>query len=341
MATHPLDRLAMLGEEWKVNATRQWNILLHPLGELNAGDYIFQASDNVEEMRQRSRGVYMQLFINVIVFYIFTRNFVHSAKMLCTRCNSVPNWCCIIQTLAGLVFSAFSLSLVLPGGASCRTTMWCVAVCFVCSTLCTSTALLHKAFLAHGRHAGLLVLGILLMLPQPYIIYVMWSSPTTVDGSIGCLLHYPASFPWIKFGMDAPLNIIFSIAFLIVIHQHYKQFGSSAWGELIRNGTQTMCYIIISNIVCMTLAAFEIAGLFSEMFFVFDWIITSFLLVQHCETFHNQSNLSMKPKTIAILQGFSQIITAITQVGSEKKPSNQYTDTEGLTQCEDKSVNLV
>jgi hypothetical protein len=271
MSPHSIDRIAMLGEAWKVNATRQWGILLHPLGELNAGEYIYQANGDVEEMRRRSHGVYMQLLINVVMLHTFLRNLIHSVKMLYARYDSVPTWCCAIQAFAGLLFSALSMSLVLPGGVSCRVAAWCIAVCVVCNTLCTGTALLHKAFLAHNRNKRLLTAGILLMLPQPYIIYCIWNSPTTVDGSIGCLLHYPPYFPWVKFGLDAPLNLVFSVAFLMVIYQHYRQSESVAWSKLMRNGIQTMCLIVLSNIVCMVCTAFEVAGLFSEMFFVFDW----------------------------------------------------------------------
>ncbi|KAI8048985.1 hypothetical protein BDF22DRAFT_778775 [Syncephalis plumigaleata] len=307
-----MDRIAMLGTDWRVNATQQWGILLHPLGELNAGEYIFQASDDIKEMRRRSYGVYVQLFINVIVLHIFLHNLICSAKMLYVRYNSVSIWCCAIQTFAGLVFSAFSLSLGLPGGASCRVVMWCVAVCFVCGTLCTNTALLHKAYLAHNRSKKLLVAGIVLMLPQPYIVYCVWDSPITIDGSTGCLIHYSINFPWIKFGLDAPLNLVFSAAFLVVIYRQYKQFGSIAWEKLMSDGMQIMFLIILSNTICMMCALLEVAGIFSVVFFVFDWIITSFLLVQHCNTFRHQANssLAMKPRTAFALSDISQIVTA-------------------------------
>jgi len=62
-----------------------------------------------------------------------------------------------------------------------------------------------------------------------------------------------------------------SILLLLVVYRQYRQFGSGAWKRLMRDGIQTMCLILLTNIVCTLLVTFEVIGLASDLFFVVDW----------------------------------------------------------------------
>ncbi|RKP05294.1 hypothetical protein THASP1DRAFT_26183 [Thamnocephalis sphaerospora] len=201
--------------------------------------------------------------------------------------------------------------MALPSGASCRQVIWSSGIGLVLSPICVSIVLLQKAYIVYDRQRWLLVVGGALLLGQPAITYILWTCPTIIVPSIGCFPVYPPYFPWVKLGLDAPINIFFSIAFLLVVYRQYRQFGSAAWARLMRDGIQTMCLVVFSNVVCMAIAAFEPLGSFSEMFVIIDWVVTSLLLVDHCTKLH-ATTLSNTPQTGYILKGFSQIQTAAT-----------------------------
>ncbi|RKP07609.1 hypothetical protein THASP1DRAFT_30576 [Thamnocephalis sphaerospora] len=307
-----IDRDALLQDGWEKTATYQWGIALHPLGELNALNYITKAQGDIEEMRARNSGLSLQTLCNVICTYLFMRNLLLAVSMLYKRPKMLAGWCCVLQTIAGLVYSISSLAVYLPDGPSCRIALWLVGVGSSISVLCVGTALLQKAYLVHHHNKWLLGFGITLLLPQPIFTYIVWTSPVVMTPWGGCLSCYPTYLPWAKLAMDMPINLVFSISFLVVVYQQYRQFGSAAWKRLIRNGIQTMCFIVLSNMICMLCVAFEVFGMFSEFFFIFDWVITSILLVHHCTAMRFSTSEPHKPHTRNILHELDSIKTAAT-----------------------------
>ncbi|RKP06939.1 hypothetical protein THASP1DRAFT_31247 [Thamnocephalis sphaerospora] len=287
-----LKREGLLEAGWEKNATYQWGIPLHPLGELNTIEYVMSAQGDIPEMRERTRGALMQLFVNIVANYVFFRNLIISTRMLRRRFNVLATWCCLLQALAGIVYTLFALALTMPGGPSCRVTLWNIGVGLAISPICVSIVLLQKAYVVHNRNRWLLIIGAILILPQPLVTYFAWASPAVMVPVTACLSYYPSYFPWVKFATDAPINAVFSTAFLLVVYRQYRQFGSGAWARLVRNGIQTMCLVVLSNFVCMLCAALEVLGLFSEMFIVLDWILTSLLLVHHCKNLRATSSVS-------------------------------------------------
>ncbi|RKP07608.1 hypothetical protein THASP1DRAFT_24269 [Thamnocephalis sphaerospora] len=312
-----IDRNLLLKDGWEKNATYQWGIALHPLGELNALDYITEAQGDIEEMRARNGSLSLQSAFNVICTYLFVRNLFLAVSMLYKRPKMLAGWCCVLQAIAGLVYSISSLAVYLPDGPSCRIALWLVGVGSSISVLCVGTALLQKAYLVHHRNKWLLGFGIFLLLPQPAFTYMVWNSPGVMSSAGGCLSCYPTYLPWAKLAMDMPINLVFSIAFLMVVYQQYRQFGSAAWKQLVHNGIQTMCLIVFSNIICMFCVAFEVIGIFSEFFFIFDWTITSVLLVHHCTTLRLSKADAHKPHTQNVVRELANIKTAATQFASK------------------------
>ncbi|RKP10732.1 hypothetical protein THASP1DRAFT_27487 [Thamnocephalis sphaerospora] len=283
--THRRD---VLEENWTQNATRLWNIPLYPLGELNAIDFAMQAQGNLNEMRMRSRGTLVQIIFSTITNWVFMYSIASSVRMLYRR-PSIAAGCCLLQAISGVIYSMTVVSFALPGGPSCRQLLWVASVALSISPICVGATLLQKVYLVHGRRTWLVVVGTLLLLPQPLFPYYIWTSPATMMSSTGCLTRYPSYLPWLKLAMEMPINIAFSVAFIMVVYRQYRQFGSEAWGRLVRNGIQTMCAIVLSNFFCMLCAAFELGDYLSEMFFVLDWMITSLLLVHHCKIMHTSS----------------------------------------------------
>ncbi|RKP07307.1 hypothetical protein THASP1DRAFT_30880 [Thamnocephalis sphaerospora] len=307
-----IDRHNLLEEGWERNATYQWGIPLHPLGELNALDYIMQAKDDLLEMRARNAALCLQSVTSVINTCLFSRNFYLSARMAYQHPRVLAGWCCLVQAAAGIAFTLCSLSVFAIHGPPCRYALWFAGFGMATSAICVGTVLLQKAYLVHNRSKWLLATGIILLLPQPLLTYMIWSSPGIMAPVGGCILYYPPYLPWVKLAMDLPINIVFSVAFIMVVYRQYRRFGSSAWEHLMRNGIQTMCLVVFSNIFCTFAGAFELFQMLSEFFFIFDWSITSILLVHHCTTMRPQTAEQHRPRTINILHDLLQIKTAVT-----------------------------
>ncbi|RKP06727.1 hypothetical protein THASP1DRAFT_25014 [Thamnocephalis sphaerospora] len=305
-----IDRSQLLKEGWEKNATYLWGIPLHPMGELNAMQFLMEAQGDKEEMRLRRNNMIVETILNVVATYIFAHNALVSLRILRRQKYVLAGWCCLLQAVAGLVYTLPSLYADFPDGPCCRQALWIAGFGISVSTICVGITLLQKAYLVHDKNKWLLTAGTILLFPQPIITYYTWTSPAAMVPSAGCLLLYPPELPWIKLALDAPINIIFSVAFIIVVYRQYHLFGSAAWARLVRDGIQTMCIIVLSNLVCMLCVVFEAAGPFSQLFFVFDWLITSVLLRHHLSTLCSASSVPHRPTTAHMLQGFSKIATA-------------------------------
>ncbi|RKP07288.1 hypothetical protein THASP1DRAFT_30889 [Thamnocephalis sphaerospora] len=328
----PVDRNSVLEEGWEKNATYEWGIPMHPQGELNAVDFVLQAQGDMEEMRLRQRSLIIQFFFNIMFAYLCAYNIIISVRILRKQKRVLAAWCCLLQALAGLTYTIGAMSSGMPGGPSCRRALWVAGFGMTLSPICVGITLLQKAYLVHHRNKRLLIVGIVLLLPQPLVLYYVLISPALMVPSAGCLLFYPLQLPWIKLALDAPINIIFSVAFITVVYRQYRLFGTAAWKELVRDGIQTMCIIVLSNIVCMLCIAFEVAGLFSEFFFIYDWVITSALLGRHLSAQRNMRQARRAPLTANVMKDFSKIAAAplTQQGGTELRETRleQHTDTQ-------------
>ncbi|RKP09795.1 hypothetical protein THASP1DRAFT_28414 [Thamnocephalis sphaerospora] len=288
----PLDAKELLPNGWENDARHHLGIPLHPLGELNAIDYVMQAQGDVMEMRLRSGSLLVQVVFNVFASYVFVRSLVLSSRMVYQRPGVLAGWCCLVQAAVGVVYTLTSLLVTMPGGPPCRQALWTAGFGIVLSSLCVGITLLQKAYWAHHRNRWLLAIGITLFIPQPLVTYMVWASPAIIVSTTGCISYYPSYLPWVKLALDAPINIVFSVAFILVVYRQYLQFGSAAWARLVRNGIRTMCLIVFSNLICMFGVAFSVIGMLSEFFFILDWVITSVLLVHHCTTMRASSSES-------------------------------------------------
>ncbi|RKP10610.1 hypothetical protein THASP1DRAFT_27623 [Thamnocephalis sphaerospora] len=277
-----IDRLTLLENNWEKNASYIWGIPLHPLGEMNAITYVLQAQDDLAQMRLRTHGFMLQALINTVISVIFVRNFILSVRIMRQSPFALAGWCCLLQAMAGMTFAGIAMMGFVPSGPSCRQVLWIAGAGLTLSPFCISTVLLQRAYLAHNRNRYILILGAVLLFPQLLYAYYAWISPTIMVPGIGCISCYPPYVPWMKLCIDAPINILLSVAFILVVYRQYRQFGSAAWARLVHDGIQIMCLIVVSNLVCMIFAAVELIGLLSEFFFVLDWVVTSTLLVRHC-----------------------------------------------------------
>ncbi|KAI8048981.1 hypothetical protein BDF22DRAFT_760647 [Syncephalis plumigaleata] len=236
------------------------------MGRLSAIQYLEEAGDDMVMVRARLRGIFIQLAITSCILYLFTRNSWQAVKMLRARYTLTPAWCCLVQSVMGISFGGLFLSSVVPGGPSCHTTIRYASLCLMVSCC----------------RRLLLVVGVVLMLPQPIPVYLVWhAGQATMDPASGCSVMLPAYFPWLKFGLDVSLIVVFSAAFISVVYHHYRLFGSEAWRKLAGDGTRTMCLIILSNTICLFAITFDFPNNAAESWWIADWAITSVLLVNH------------------------------------------------------------
>ncbi|RKP09769.1 hypothetical protein THASP1DRAFT_22414 [Thamnocephalis sphaerospora] len=144
--------------------------------------------------------------------------------------------------------------MILPHGPSCRVVFWLGSLCITVSMVAANTLLLAKAYLAHQRNRWLLAAGaLLIVIPSPVNIWaICFCSHLVLTPDIGCLMVFPDYYPWLKFGLDAPLNIIFSVAFLLVVHRQYRKCGTDLWAQLGRDGLAVMLLVVASNLTSCT-----------------------------------------------------------------------------------------
>ncbi|KAI8050480.1 hypothetical protein BDF22DRAFT_695155 [Syncephalis plumigaleata] len=291
-----------LGTDWIKNATYIVGIPMHPLGEISLPDYIMEVASDQEQFRARIFGVYRQLLLNLLAGHIFVYNFYLAVRIITTYRRSIPGWLCLFPSALGVVTGLIAALSMFPTGLTCRRISWFVGFAITTTIICNSAIVLHKAYLVLYRKPWVLIVGIIFILPQLGFMYAGWMlSPVTVAADTGCVVNYSSLLPWFWFGSTAPINALFSGIFSYVAYKQYRTFGSEAWKRMMRDGIQTMCLVVVCNIVCACGMLFEIGGKLSEMFFLVDWLFISIILVRHCYSMRKAISLSNRPKTENIL----------------------------------------
>ncbi|RKP05751.1 hypothetical protein THASP1DRAFT_25805 [Thamnocephalis sphaerospora] len=172
-----------------------------------------QAQGDLQELRERNSSLATQSMLNVICAWIFLRSFIIAVRMIHKRARMLAGWCCLLQATAGLVYTIGGMTVHLPNGLTCRGALWLVGAGLGISPSCVGAALLQKAYIVHDYNKWLMGIGIILLLQQPFFTYLVWASPGIILPSSGCLSCYPKYLPWIKLGIDMPINLVFSVAF--------------------------------------------------------------------------------------------------------------------------------
>ncbi|KAI9593054.1 hypothetical protein BDF19DRAFT_415708 [Syncephalis fuscata] len=309
----PIDyNVPVLGPEWEKNATYFLGISLYPLGEVQAVDHIIESGDDRDLMQKRMFGFNGQVAFMMIFGYIFAQNVYISIKMIVAGSRKLSSWCCLISSISGLILGILSTQTLSSFGLSCRILCWYNILGIGTSLVCCSAIILQKAYLVLCRPRWVLIVGIICILPQAgYPIMGAAVMRLTLIDNEGCVAFYPAAFPWYWSGSVLPINLLFSSIFSYVAYKQYKLFGSEAWKRLAQEGIQTMALVVTCNILCGISIFLEIGESFSEYFFDIDWLISSTILVKHCDSMRKIIRLSHRPRTEHIMH-LSQIETVKT-----------------------------
>lgn len=256
---------------WIKNATKLWGIPLHPLGEMNMIDYYVMEEHSGEHYNSLN-GARLQILSGMVIAYVTIRNIVICAKMVKARPRALAPWCCLITfSIGGMTLVTFLL-VELGYYFTCRHLIW--LICFGISTanFVNSMVLLQKVYLILSRRKCVLYISILPMLSQfSYVFIMVFTSFVKIEPAVGCSIHYPYYTIWIWFSISLPLNLMFSVIFSYVVVRQYRQYGSSAWKHLARDGIQAMCSAALCNVICCTLVTTQIVGSLSDLLLVADW----------------------------------------------------------------------
>ncbi|KAI9594995.1 hypothetical protein BDF19DRAFT_88755 [Syncephalis fuscata] len=284
---------SFLSETWRESAVKLFNIPLHPSGEMSPYTAIIQNTDNqtltMEATRVRLAGLQVQIVVNIVLSMIFILNLNVSIQTAKSRLKNIGVWCCIISSVLGASIGLAS-TLVVLDYANCRQFVWynlCAGTVAIC---CNSTTVLQQAHLALQRKRRTAIAGILCILLELSIgPLAIAFSYVTVEDHGGCVAHYPRFVAWLWFLAIMPINAFFSAIFSYIVYKQYRKFGSDAWRRLARHGIQTMCLVVLCNIICGACLILKAAGDISPAFFNFDWVITTTILAHHCVNMYTSS----------------------------------------------------
>ncbi|KAI9594881.1 hypothetical protein BDF19DRAFT_99326 [Syncephalis fuscata] len=283
---------------WKSNATYFGSIPLHRLGELDIMNYVMEDTTDINQVRTRLIGFYSQLVLDIFMCSLFITTWIRAIKLIADNPRSVSSWVCMLPSLMGVGFMLVLILLFSSVGVNCRMVLWYANFCFWISATCTNLIVLQKAYFVLCRKRWVLVVGIGFMSPQlGYIYSALSTSIITIDPKLGCVFNYSSFLPYYWFGTEMPVNFFFSIIFSHVAYKQYCMFGSEAWKQLARDGIQTMVLAVLCNILCIIIILLEIGGVYSQLYFVLNWIITSTIIVNHCRNMRRMVKLSHRPKT--------------------------------------------
>ncbi|KAI9599070.1 hypothetical protein BDF19DRAFT_429987 [Syncephalis fuscata] len=252
----------------------------------NLSDPIIIASDIASIAGQRSdqRARYssdaVQLLFFWLAFILFSRSSYITAQITRKNPNSMVGWCLFMQSLAGIPPSLCRILMALFNQPDCL---------FFCLTgaLCVSIILAWRAHLVYNRSVGLLVLGGLLMLPEPFFGIAFWYKTQVIQTNhTSCELIYPSWLPWLRLAIDVPFNVVFSAIFLFVVLRQYQKYGGKIWKRLQQKGFICLFALLATNTFTLLMTGYLLKE-HSIIIWVLDWIITNqILLFQHQDTNH-------------------------------------------------------
>ncbi|KAI7852870.1 hypothetical protein BDC45DRAFT_607098 [Circinella umbellata] len=223
--------------------------------------------------------VYMTICLTCVVWQII------NASILLYRSRKLLHFAVLFEVL--LAFLVILSSILNPLiDLSCDVRYWISIVSINLAGCCIQNILLYKAYICYDRAKWLLWLGSFINLGYLALI-VLYSTLGRVDSTLdifgNCILYNLEWPAFAKLGLDILSNAFLSVAFLLVIHKHYRMFGNSLHKSLFVG-------VIASNIIVGILIAFRVMGGLSADLYSFDWVITGYLLIKQFKFDNKQKN---------------------------------------------------
>ncbi|RKP26748.1 hypothetical protein SYNPS1DRAFT_27574 [Syncephalis pseudoplumigaleata] len=256
------------GASLNASAVYSGDILLYEfINGLNEG-----VAPTMKNCQARLTGLQRQVAVYTVVSLVFMRNLYVASRAFKGHARNLSTWCVFVVSLLGASSYFISLAIGLQPGLSCShlglfmTTILCV------STMCNGIVVLHKAYLALLRRRWVAIVGGLTTAIQlGFTVSVFFSARITTEPYNGCIVHYTDTMIYAWIGTVIPVNLFFSAIFSYVAYSQYRLYGSEAWRRLAKDGIQTMCMVVLCNIVCSVFIASRVFGASTQLFFVVDW----------------------------------------------------------------------
>ncbi|KAI9591406.1 hypothetical protein BDF19DRAFT_417172 [Syncephalis fuscata] len=135
--------------------SKEWNMTVDSLGNIQLYDFYMQATGNIHEQRNRLLGIQMQMVLLYIVLMIIARPYTIAA------------WCCLIPSFMGFLAGTFVIIAALGGSMLCLTS---------------------KAYLILSCPKWIIYIGTPLILAQLSFITVLFYSIFTIEAKFGCII---------------------------------------------------------------------------------------------------------------------------------------------------------
>ncbi|KAI9596898.1 hypothetical protein BDF19DRAFT_437135 [Syncephalis fuscata] len=103
-----------------------------------------------------------------------------------------------------------------------------------------------------------------------YTFILIYYSFFTLKAKLGCEVYYPLFFLVLDWS-ECTHQRFFSIIFCRVTFNQYRLFGSDAWKRLARDGIQTVCLALLTNLICCTLIISRFDNANRDILFPIDW----------------------------------------------------------------------
>ncbi|RKP27048.1 hypothetical protein SYNPS1DRAFT_27288 [Syncephalis pseudoplumigaleata] len=249
------------------------------VAHMNAFEFL-----NAQEQGNSTRptGIFFQVMLSTVMLVVFLRNIYYAVSLVRKYPRKIAPWCSLsIATTGALFFGGFGLPFAFPGGPSCRTLLFALSIALTLCSMAISIILLERAYLAHCRNRYLLVIGMLLILLESLLFYVLsWMTEAHIAPAYGCHAHFLYYVPVVHFLLTAPANTVLSVAFLIVVYRKYRRYGEKCWRLLVREGTVTMLLVLGSNFLCMICNAFRLFSGNTPILYVIECGLISTVIVE-------------------------------------------------------------
>ncbi|KAI8053231.1 hypothetical protein BDF22DRAFT_466812 [Syncephalis plumigaleata] len=288
----------------------KYGMLFDEMPELTISDFYMMAAGDVPEQRNRLLGIQLEMFILLFIFCLFSRNLIKLSRALMSNPCALPLWCSFISSFSGMATEGTILIGLITSSFNCKIYLCLQTTGMSLSMFFNSIILLRKAYLMSLKNNWVLYVGIPLIIPQlAYPVVWIYYGKLVPEVYLGCTAYYTHVILWFWAGVNIPHTILFSAFFCHRAYNQYVIFGSDIWKRLMREGIQTMCFVLLCNLVSIIVIVFYTCAVNKDMFLVIDWVIVTTILANHCCNSKNKSPTDRKPRTEYLLH-VSQIDTA-------------------------------
>ncbi|KAL0095651.1 hypothetical protein J3Q64DRAFT_1857137 [Phycomyces blakesleeanus] len=177
-----------------------------------------------------------------------------------------------------LSFCSIAASLISPiFFLDCTMRFWVSIIAIDLGGCCVHTILLYKAYVCYQRKLWVIMIGLIINMGYIALICIYGTfgrTKSSMDVAGNCTIEDMHWQAYAKLGLDLGSNSFLSLAFLLIIYQHYRLFGSYSLRTLLSNG------IIFFNLVIAILISLEVFGTLSANLYAIDWAITGYLLIK-------------------------------------------------------------